>query len=241
MADHALAGRNRARESVANGMAGFVSRNRRIGCRAVAAIAEARVWAGMLRRAVVGVDHVARRASAGAIIAGLVVRAGQRKQRIEQARFLQAEKNGIGAQLGAESALAELVVGRPASSSRSGLPISPFFSPPRSNTRRTLPGCEISQRSSGVISGRMPFVRVSSGVGAGMVRIACGCRRRNSFRRSACPCAGRRRCCRAPRPTACRRASSCWLKLSALPRRGNRLLPQVSGATRKSPGLTKRT
>src|SRR2546430_8561952 len=37
--------------------------------------------------------------------------------------------------------------GRPGSSSRSGLPTSPFLRPPRSNTRSTLPGCETSHRS----------------------------------------------------------------------------------------------
>src|ERR1700720_823611 len=50
-------------------------------------------------------------AAAGAIVAGMIVRAGQRHDRIEQASFLQAEENGIGAKLGAEAALAELVIG----------------------------------------------------------------------------------------------------------------------------------
>ena len=78
---------------------------------AFAEMAELRVRAGMLRRAIIGVNHVASGAAAAAIVAGFVVGAGQRKQRIEQARFLQAEKNGIGAKQGAEAALAELVVG----------------------------------------------------------------------------------------------------------------------------------
>src|ERR1700734_3990271 len=65
----------------------------------------------MLLRAVVGVNHVTGSAAAAAIIAGLVIGAGQRKQRIEQACFLQAEKYGISAQKCAKAALAELVVG----------------------------------------------------------------------------------------------------------------------------------
>ena len=169
------------------GCPGSLLRNRRIGRCAFAHVAELRVLRGMFRRAIVGVDHVARRASAGAIIAGLVVRAREREQRIEQPRFLQAEKHRIGAQLRCRIRARPVCrPGCPASSARSGSPISPFFPPPRSKTRNTLPGCEISQRSSGVISGNMPFFRVSSGVGGGIVRI---CLRRavcaNSFHRSA--------------------------------------------------------
>src|SRR5260370_39414744 len=51
-----------------------------------------------------------RRASAAAIVARMIVRAGKRQDGVEQSRFLQAEKNGIGAQLSAEAAVAEFVV-----------------------------------------------------------------------------------------------------------------------------------
>src|SRR5260370_8193724 len=51
-----------------------------------------------------------RRASAAAIVAGMIVRAGKRQDGVEQSRFLQAEENRIGAQLSAEAAVAELVV-----------------------------------------------------------------------------------------------------------------------------------
>src|SRR5580692_5816541 len=51
-----------------------------------------------------------RSTSAGAIIAGLVVRSRHREERVEQARLLQAKEHGIGAKLRAESARAELVV-----------------------------------------------------------------------------------------------------------------------------------
>src|SRR5216683_1517923 len=51
-----------------------------------------------------------RGAAAGAIVAGMIVRAGKRHDGIEQARFLETEKNGIGAKLGAETAFAEFVI-----------------------------------------------------------------------------------------------------------------------------------
>ena len=156
------------------GWPGLIFRDSGIGGGAFAEMAEARIWTRMLRRTIVRVNHVAGGAAAAAIISGFIVRAGQRKQRIEQSRFLQAEKNGIRAQQSAEAALAELVVRAAGFFFAIGLPISPFFSPPRSNTRRMFPGCEISQRSSGVSSGTTPFVRVSSAVGAGTVSSACG-------------------------------------------------------------------
>ena len=136
------------------GWPGLAARNRRIGRSAFAPIAELRVGPGMLRRAVVGVDHVAARAAARAIIAGLIVRARQREHRIHQARLLQAKKNRIGAQLRPEAAAARACrragrAPRRAADCRSRA----FAPPPRSNTRSTLPGCEISQRSSGVIPG----------------------------------------------------------------------------------------
>ena len=60
-----------------------------------------------------------------AIVAGMIVGAGQRQQRIEQARLLQAEEHGIGAQQRAQAAVAQLVIGQPGIfASRFGLPIS---------------------------------------------------------------------------------------------------------------------
>ena len=107
VADHALARRNRARELVADGMSGLISRDGGIGGRGLSQIAGRSVGAGMFGRTVVGVDHVAGAASAGAVVAGLIVGAGKREQRIEQASLLQSEKDRIGAQLGAEAALAQ--------------------------------------------------------------------------------------------------------------------------------------
>src|ERR1700691_3404822 len=96
VADNALARRNRARELMTNGMAGFVARNGGIGSCSLSLIAVNRVCAGMLRRSVVGIDDMAGAASAGTVVAGLIVGAGERKQRVEQARFLKAKKNRVG-------------------------------------------------------------------------------------------------------------------------------------------------
>src|SRR5438045_1718841 len=51
-----------------------------------------------------------RRAATPAVIAGMIVRAGKGQDRIEQACFLQAEKNRIRAKFRAEAAVTELVV-----------------------------------------------------------------------------------------------------------------------------------
>ena len=79
-------------------------------CDAVRLVAVLRVRARMHRRTIVGVNHVARRAAAVAIIARMIVGAGQRQNRIEQARLLQTQKHRIGSQLGAEAAIAQLDV-----------------------------------------------------------------------------------------------------------------------------------
>ena len=76
-----------------------------------AGVAELRIGAGVRRIAVVCVDDMACGAAAGAVVAGMIVCAGQRHHRIDQARFLQAEEDGIGAELRAEPAVTELVVG----------------------------------------------------------------------------------------------------------------------------------
>src|SRR6202021_2867821 len=65
----------------------------------------------MCRRAIVCIHDVTGRTAAASIVAWFVVGTGQREQRIEQAGLLQAEKNGVGAKQGAETACAEFVVG----------------------------------------------------------------------------------------------------------------------------------
>ena len=57
---------------------------------------------------------MAGRAAAGAVVAGLIVGAEERQQRVEQAGLLQAEKDRIGARLGAEAAIAQFDLGGPA-------------------------------------------------------------------------------------------------------------------------------
>src|SRR6266704_3321503 len=92
-------------------MARSVLRYGRIGRCAEAGVAELRVGAGVRRIAIVGVNHMTRRAAAPAIIAGMIVRARKREDRIEQSSLLQAKKNGIRAKFRAKAAVAEFVVG----------------------------------------------------------------------------------------------------------------------------------
>src|SRR5580704_7184061 len=77
---------------------------------AEAGVAVFRVRRGMRRVNIIGINDVAGGAAAGAIVAGMIIGARKGHDRIQQTRFLQAEKNGVRAQFGAESAVAELVV-----------------------------------------------------------------------------------------------------------------------------------
>src|SRR5258708_4059262 len=52
-----------------------------------------------------------RGTAARAIVAGMIVGPGERKNRIEQSRFLQTKEHGIRAQLGSKTSFAELVIG----------------------------------------------------------------------------------------------------------------------------------
>ena len=60
----------------------------------------------MFTRAIIGIDDVAGGASAGPVVAGLIVRARERKQRVKQTSLLQSKKNRVGPQFRAEPALA---------------------------------------------------------------------------------------------------------------------------------------
>ena len=111
VADHALAGGNGASERMFDGMAGLGLVDRGIGGGACAAVAKLCVCGGVRWIVVVGVDDVAGGAAAGAVVAGVIVGAGKRHDRIEEAGFLQAEENGIGAEFSAEAAVGELIVG----------------------------------------------------------------------------------------------------------------------------------
>src|SRR5713101_8244853 len=111
VANHALARRNRARENMLYGMARLIFGDRGIGGSAESGVAVCCVGAGVQRVAIIRVDHVAGGAAAAAIVAGMIVRAGERHLRIHQTRLLQAQENGIGAELCAEAAVAEFVLG----------------------------------------------------------------------------------------------------------------------------------
>ena len=67
----------------------------------------------MDRVAIVGVDHVARRASAGAEVAGLVVRTHERQVRVVEPGLVNVEKRQVDPVQSAEAAIGEAVV-RPA-------------------------------------------------------------------------------------------------------------------------------
>src|SRR5256885_16511607 len=88
-----------------------------------------------------------RGAATGAIVAGVIVRAGKRHDRVEQARFLETEKNGIGPKLGAETAFAEFVVRFPGIFFAIGiadfglLAAAPFENAQRSEERRVGKEC----------------------------------------------------------------------------------------------------
>src|ERR1700675_2038618 len=88
-------------------MSGFVVRNRRVQRDAVPKVPVRRKRTGVLCGTVVGINHVTGAAAAGTVVARLIVRAGKREQRIEQARLLQTQEHRIGPQLSPEPALAE--------------------------------------------------------------------------------------------------------------------------------------
>jgi len=110
MANNALARRNRSSELVLEWVSRLILRNRRIGRRRLPKITPGRIVPGMFLRTIVGINHMASRASAGAVVPGLVVRSRKRQQRIKQARFLQTENRGICPRQRAKAALAEFNV-----------------------------------------------------------------------------------------------------------------------------------
>ena len=110
VADHALAGGNRARQAVLDGVAFLVLLDGGVGGGAVAQVAARGIGTGVRGVAIVGVDHVAGGATGAAIVAGLIVGAEKVEQRVEQAGALQALEYGVGARQGAEAAIAQAVV-----------------------------------------------------------------------------------------------------------------------------------
>ncbi len=105
VADHALAGRNLARELVLERMSRFVLRNRRIGLLRRAGVAELRIDRRMERVAIVRVDDVAAGAARRTIVAGVVVRAHEPDERIVQARLVDVQHRNRYAIAGARAAI----------------------------------------------------------------------------------------------------------------------------------------
>jgi len=187
-------------------------------------MAELRIYAGVCRIAVIGVDEMT-----GATAAGAIVRRDDRwwpgsdmtgsSKRV----FWRPRKNRVGAQPGAQTAVTELVVRLARVFFTIGIGRSRlFFRPPRSNTRRTLPGWDVSQRKRGSSSGITPLVADFFGCGPGKsfdrLRFAAtivAFHRSARFSRDSC------RCCIALRPRAFRRGSSCWWRRRGSRRRGS--------------------
>src|SRR5713101_981767 len=111
VADHALARRNRTRELMTDSMTRLVTRNRGVGSRGLSKIAMRCISAGMFGRPVVRIDDVTGTASAGTIIAGLIVGTRKREERVQQASFLQSQHNRISTQFCAETACTQLDLG----------------------------------------------------------------------------------------------------------------------------------
>ena len=109
MADDALAGWNAVarRKLMVDRMAAFVLGNGRVGGEAQAAVAKLRIGPRMHGRAVVGVDYVAARATAGAIVAWVVVGAEKVQRWIHEPRFGEGCKYWVHPVLGAEPPIAQ--------------------------------------------------------------------------------------------------------------------------------------
>src|SRR6185436_11847611 len=93
-------------------MAGLVFWNCSVRAEAESGVAELRIRSGIEGIAVVRVYHVARSAATRAIIAWMIVCAQVREHGVEEPGLLQAKKDGIGSEQGAESARAQQILCR---------------------------------------------------------------------------------------------------------------------------------
>ena len=107
----ALAGGNAHRKFVLDRVAGLVAGNRGVGLEREPSIAICGVRPGVDARPVVGVDHVARGAAAGAVVARMIVGPQEVQRRVEQPGFLKTDEHGIGAVLGSQAASAQAGAG----------------------------------------------------------------------------------------------------------------------------------
>ena len=112
--DDALRGRDRAGELVLERVAALVLRDGRVLLLRAAVVAELGDVGRVDRVAVVGVESVAGRAAARAVVTGLVVRAHVVERRVEQAGLLDADPHRVGAEQGAEAALRQALEDDPA-------------------------------------------------------------------------------------------------------------------------------
>ena len=111
VADHALRGRDRARELVPYRVPGLRFHDRRIGGGALPLVAEARVDPGMPLVAIVRVDRVAGAAARRAVIARLLARAEEPEMRVVQPRLGDVDDRNGDAAAGSRAAVALADVG----------------------------------------------------------------------------------------------------------------------------------
>ena len=104
VANHALTGGDGVGELVGDGVARLVLGDRRVGRGGRPAVAVLGVRAGVDAGAVVGVNDVARRAAATAVVAGVVVGAEEVQRRVEQSRLVQTHQHRVGAVARTEAA-----------------------------------------------------------------------------------------------------------------------------------------
>src|ERR1700690_651952 len=110
MADHALARRDGSRELVLNGVARLILRYRFVIGETEPVVAVGGVRSGVDRITIVRVNHVAGSAAGRTIIAGLIIRAKERQQRVDKASPLQSLEHGIGPRQRAKPPIAEPVL-----------------------------------------------------------------------------------------------------------------------------------
>ena len=202
---------NRARELMDDRMAALVLRNGFVRGEAQSLVAVLAPPAGVRRRTIVRINDVAGRAAARAIIA--------RSDRSSPGSRAADRAAAFFAGRGKPDRCGSACRGRARTSGASvcraarravGMPSCNCFSPPFSKMRRMFPGLLRLKRGSGSRNGRMPcslrVLRRDRRVVDQPQRRAIGA---VGLAEAVILQIERRRCCRAPRPRASRRGSSC--------------------------------
>src|SRR6266404_1922973 len=91
-------------------MTAFGFRNRFVSGETQTLMTELAPPTGIRRRTIVRVNDVTRRTTAGSIIARMIVRSEKSEKRIVQSRFLETEKNRVGAIQCSKSALGQSAI-----------------------------------------------------------------------------------------------------------------------------------